>query len=106
MECGYWGSEEAGWADLATVDADEETLDFRVGRIEENPRVAFNSVIKKWETSNWKRLLSGRLGDGVAGPVTRNRPNLRVQPAVPVPVRTVNSRGTIWRRLEKNNKIK
>ena len=32
---------------MATVDADEETLDFRVGRIEENPRVAFNSVIKK-----------------------------------------------------------
>ena len=47
MECGYWGSEETGWADLATVDADEETLDFRVGRIEENPRVAFNSVEKK-----------------------------------------------------------
>ena len=41
------GSGKAGWADLATVDADEETLDFRVGRIEENPRVAFNSVIKK-----------------------------------------------------------
>ena len=37
IECGYWGSEEAGWANLATVDADEETLDFRVGRIEEKP---------------------------------------------------------------------
>ena len=106
MECGYWGSEETGWADLATVDADEETLDFRVGRIEENPRVAFNSVIKKkWETSIWRRLPSGRLGDGVAGPVTGNRPSQRIQPAVPVPVRTVNSRGTIWRKLEKN-KIK
>ena len=32
---------------MVTVDADDETLDFRVGRIEENPRVAFNSVIKK-----------------------------------------------------------
>ena len=47
IECGYWGSEEAGWANLATVDADEETLDFRVGRIEENPRGCLQFGAKK-----------------------------------------------------------
>ena len=80
---------------MVTVDADDETLDCRVGRIEENPRVTSNSVRKNGRLHWRRRLPSGRLGNGVAGPF----PNgcLRVQPAVPVPCAQWTAGGTFGR---------
>ena len=67
--------------------------------MKKNPRVAFNSMIKRKGGFNLKEKDAIRsLGGWICSRSGhREMVELQIWPVVPVPVRTVNSRGTIWR---------